>query len=464
MADLRQVEEDLTRALRRLEPHTPFADVLAEDTHGEGVRVDRHSVTPSRAPRLQGAILRAWKDGRWSESATSSLTPVAVDRAADALVRVLGRRTSGRGPPAAPSDLRKEWSALPAHPMREVALSETISVANDALGWATQVPGIHECQVIINWTDETRFYLNTAGARCYQVLPRVRASIAPLAIENGRVEFDYLSEGGIGGRERLDFLTPERVQETARNSVELLHARPAPTGTMEVLMDQSTTGTFAHESFGHGTEADQFLRDRSYLKPILGTVVGPEHLTIVDEGPYPGAWGAIYCDDEGTPGQRTVLVDRGRFVGGLHDRETAGVFRVPPTGNARRADFLSRLFVRMTNTFVEPGDWTKEELVREVQDGVLLEHATSGIEDPQGGQMQLKVKKGRRIEHGKLTDLVSSMALSGRVLDVLKATRGLSRREDFEMSPGYCGKGHTDLLPAGTGGTYLLSTAIVGPA
>ncbi len=392
------------------------------------------------------------------------MTSSAIEGATDALIQSLGHSAPEGGPPGPASDLRKEWTSLPASPMRNMPLPESIALAQDALRWATEVPGIGECQVTIGWTDEERFYLNTTGARCYQVLPRVRAAVAPLAMEDGRMEYDYLSEGGVGGRERLDFLTAERVQETARSSVDLLHARPAPVGTMQVLMDPSTTGTFAHESFGHGTEADQFVRDRSYLKPLLGTTVGPDHLTIVDEGPYPGGWGTIYCDDEGTPGHRSVLVDHGRFVGGLHDRETATLFKVNPTGNARRADFLSRLFVRMTNTYVEAGDWTQDELVREVEHGVLLEHATSGIEDPQGGQMQIKVKKGRRIEHGQFTDLVSSMALSGRVLDVLKATRGMSRRDDFDISPGYCGKGHSDLLPVGSGGTYLLSTAIVGPA
>lgn len=464
MGDLRDFEEDLLRALRRLGPHTPFADVLAETTDGEGVRVERRAVTPTKAPRLRGAILRAWGTGRWAEAATSSLSSSEIERAADALLQSLGGAEPGQVLAGGASELRQEWASRPPHPMRDVPLSESVSLGKDVLQWATEVPGIHECQVVISWTDEERFYLNTAGARCYQVLSRVRGSVAPFAKENGRVEFDYESEGGIGGRRRLDFLTAEKVQEIARNSVELLHARSPPVGTMEVLMDPSTTGTFAHESFGHGTEADQFVRDRSYLKPLIGSTVAPDHLTIADEGPYPGGWGTIYCDDEGTLGRRTVLVDRGRFLGGLHDRETAAAFRVSPTGNARRADFLSRLFVRMTNTYVEPGDWTLEELVKEVTDGVLLEHSTSGIEDPQGGQMQLKVKKGRRIEHGRFTDLVSSMALSGRVLDVLRATRGESRREDFEMSPGYCGKGQTDLLPVGSGGTYLLTTAIVGPA
>jgi TldD protein len=278
------------------------------------------------------------------------------------------------------------------------------------------------------------------------------------------VEYDPLIEGYTGGAEVLDRFTESAIHERARLSVELLKAGAAPTGPMRVLLDPSTAGTFAHESFGHGTEADQLLRDRSYLKPLLGQMLGPDEVTLVDDGVYPGGWGSLYFDDEGFPAQRTVLVDRGRFVEVLHDRETAHALGRQPTGNARRADFLSRTFVRMTNTYIEPGDWSFEELVQETGDGVLLERCTSGIEDPLGGQMQIKVKRARRIEHGALTTPYSSMALSGRVLDFLRSIRGVGRKEYFEISPGLCGKGHTDLLPAGTGGTYLLSQAVVGPA
>jgi TldD protein len=118
----------------------------------------------------------------------------------------------------------------------------------------------------------------------------------------------------------------------------------------------------------------------------------------------------------------------------------------------------------MTNTFVEPGDWTLDELVKEAKNGLLLQNCTSGIEDPLGGQMQIKVKKARRIVNGELGAVGPSMALSGKVLEFLKGIRGVGKADEFEISPGYCGKGHTDLIPAGTGGTYLLSHALVGPA
>jgi TldD protein len=462
--DLRQFEADLARGLARLERQTRFAEVLAERVAGERVTLDSRSVTPAIRPRIQGAVFRAWGNGRWLEAATSALDAASIAAATEVLGRMLSAGGAGGDPPGVSSSAIHEWIDRPDRPIADLGIPAMIERARDALSWARQVPGIQECRVTLGWGEEERFYMNSVGARTYRRLDRVRGDCISIASEGGRTEFDVLLEGGVGGQERLDFLTQEKVVETSRNACTLLHASAPPTGEMPVLLDPSTSGTFAHESFGHGTEADQFLRDRSYLKPLLGATLGPAFLTIADDGSYPGGWGTIFSDDEGHPCQKTLLVDHGKFVGALHDRETAAAYHVRATGNTRRSDFLSRAFVRMTNTFVEPGDWTFEELVRETGTGVLLELATSGIEDPQGGQMQLKVKKGRRIEHGQLGETVTSMALSGKVLDFLRAIRGVSRRSDFSISPGSCGKGQTDLLPAGTGGTYLLSTAVVGPA
>ncbi|MCI4366060.1 MAG: TldD/PmbA family protein [Thermoplasmata archaeon] len=464
MPDLRDFESEIDRILMRLERAAPFAEILGQNVVGQGVRLDRKSTTPSSKPRLHGAALRAWAGTRWVESASSDLSLPGLEVALDGIERALESTLVRSAPPGPSSTTDAQALTNPPHPASELGVEGMLSLGKDVLGWATQVTDIRDAFVRIAWEDEERLYVNTAGARCYQQISRVSGSVAPLAFEGGRVEFDFIGEGGVGGVERLDFLTEPKVKEAAEGARALLRAKAPPTGAMTVILDPGVAGTFAHESFGHGTEADQFVRDRSYLKPILGQMVGPDYLTIVDNGSYPGGWGSIYFDDEGNPGQRTVLVERGKFVGALHDRETAQVLHAKPTGNTRRADFLSRPFVRMTNTYVEPGDWKLDELVVEAKNGVLLERATSGIEDPLGGQMQLKVKKGRMIENGKLGDLVTSMALSGKVLDFLHGIRGVSRSDDFIIDTGYCGKGHSDTLPAGTGGAYLLSDAIVGPA
>jgi TldD protein len=462
--DLPGHEGELEKALARLGARTPFAELMAERVHGQSAALDSNATNVRSEPRLQGAIFRIWDGGRWVEAATSDFDARSLAGVVETL-EAAAARSPAHGPrPGQAATTRREWLTPSRKSMESVGAEELVSLARTARGWAKSVEGVQEAQVRVEWSDEERLYLNSAGARCSQRTPRTHFVVVPVAMEGGRAEFDFLSEGGRGGAELLDRLTEESVVATARSSKELLGAKAPPSGVMAVVLDPGVAGTFAHESFGHGTEADQFLRDRSYLKPLLGEMVGPEYLSIADDGSIPDAWGSIYCDDEGHPGQKTMLVKQGRFVGALHDSQTAAAYRAAPTGNTRRSDFLSRTFVRMTNTYVEPGDRTLDELVQEAHEGVLLERATSGIEDPLGGQMQLKVKKGRRIENGRLTDLVSSMALSGRVLDFMKSVRGVAKNPQVRMEPGYCGKGHSDYIPVGSGGAYLLSQAVVGPA
>jgi TldD protein len=464
MTSLRDAEDSIAHALRRLAPHTTYAEVMGERSVGHSVRLDKSQTTIGVEPRLEGAVFRAWGGSGWVEAASSGLDGASLDRSADALHHRLSADAKRSPPPGESATGNAERQTKSKRPLESVGVDERLKIARSLHELALSPGGIDNAMVTLASSVEERLFLSTAGARRWQQVDRSRGTVIPIAMENGKVEYDYLSYGAMGGWEVLDDITEERILETASEAKALLHAGSAPTGKMPVLLDPSTAGTFAHESFGHGTEADQLLRDRSYLKPLLGQMVGPEFLTLVDDGSYPGGWGSIYFDDEGHPSQRTVLVDRGRFVEVLHDRESAAFFHRSATGNTRRSDFLSRPFVRMTNTFVEPGDWSLDELVQEAKNGIYLQNCTSGIEDPLGGQMQIKVKKARLIRNGELGPVGPSMALSGKVLDFLQGIRGVGKADVFSIGPGYCGKGHTDLIPAGTGGSYLLSEAVVGPA
>lgn len=417
------------------------------------------------APSLAGAALRAWAGDRWAEVAASDLSSRTLAEAAQSLTRTLSKRTGGAVPLGVATPSRGEHVHPGTRTTGEQEIDELVRQSQQYRAWALDVSGVTDAHAFITVSEDARLYLNTAGALQFQVVPRVGAAVAAVVVENGRAEHDWVRLGGMGGTELLAPITEPRVRVAAEGAKALLRAKSPPVGPMTVVLDPATTGVLAHESFGHGTEADQFVRHRSYLQPLLGSTVGPESLSIVDDGAYPGGWGSMYFDDEGTPTRRNYLVERGRFVGALHDRTTAAAFGAAPTGNARRSDFLSRLWVRMTNTYVIPGEMSREEVIAEADDGVLLEQPTSGMEDPLGGLMQIRVLRGYRIEHGKLTELVSSMALSGRVLDVLRAVRGVSRTDRLVMDGmAYCGKGHGDYIPAGSGGPYLLTEATVGPA
>ncbi|HEY1197707.1 MAG TPA: TldD/PmbA family protein [Thermoplasmata archaeon] len=464
MGELSDAEGHLYDSVGRLAERGPFVEVLAEAATGLSAHYDGHTTTFQTPSRIRGAVFRAWTGTGWTEVSVSGLDAPSLRFAEGMIERVLSHRPAHDSPPGVSSTARLEKVTPTARPMRDMAEEEMGTLARDVFSWTTGVPDIHETQVQISWRQDERLYLNSAAARCLQGICRVRGAVLPVAMENGRVESDRFVHGGVGGREVLDALTPENARKAAESARDLLRAKAPPAGKLPVLLSPSLTGYFAHESFGHGAEADQFVRNRSYLQPMLGQVLAPEILTIVDNGAYPGAWSEIYCDDEGHPAQRTVLVDHGRFTGALHDRDTAAALGTLPTGNTRRSDFLSRAYVRMTNTYVEPGESSFDELVQEARNGVLLESGSAGIEDPQGGQIQIKARKGHLIENGKVTDLVSSMALSGRVLEFLTLIRGVSGKQDFALDTGACGKGRTDLLPNSAGGPYLLSSAVVGRA
>jgi TldD protein len=456
-------EDVIAKALDRISKVSSYAEAVAESSRGSGLRLDREQISPTSLPSLKGVAFRAWSGALWLDVASSGLDAKSVGEAAEELMRRCSNGHTGTPPPGLAPTGRGEKRTTSQRPVGEVPVEEQVAWAKHCFETARTVPGILNTIVILTCLSNERLFLSSSGARRHQFVERLSTALIPLAIENGKVEYDVLIHGSTGGWEGVAYNTEEKIVETAKNARALLTAPQPPSGTFPVLLDPSTAGTFAHESFGHGTEADQFLRDRSYLKPHLGERVGPECLTLADDGALPGAWGSFFYDDEGTPTQRTVMVEKGEFVEVLHDRETAAAMRRKPTGNARRADFLSREFVRMTNTLVDPGDWSFEELLKEAKNGVLLEVCTSGMEDPLGGQMQIKVKRGHLIEHGELGAPVSAMALSGKVLDFLRNVKGVGKKEYFEVSPGYCGKGHTDLIPAGTAGSYLLSEAIVGP-
>jgi TldD protein len=222
------------------------------------------------------------------------------------------------------------------------------------------------------------------------------------------------------------------------------------------------TGTFAHKSFGHGCEADQVLRGRSYLVSYLNKKVGPENFDLYDDGTLKAGTGFLAFDDEGNHTHKSYIVKKGVLTHFLNDRTSAEEMKDQPTGNARRESYKRMIYVRMTNTCIAPGDYSFDELIKETGNGILLEHWNSGVEDPIGGNMQLKAKKSWTIKNGEIAEPLSTTVLSGKVLDFMANIRGITKESDFELAAGFCGKGHEDMITDGSGGTYLASRAMVG--
>ncbi|MHA2430652.1 MAG: TldD/PmbA family protein [Promethearchaeota archaeon] len=306
-----------------------------------------------------------------------------------------------------------------------------------------------------------RIFSNNEGCLLRQVIPRIKLYIIPIAREGAVVDYDYYVRNGEIGFEIFDEITTEKLDMIAQNSLDMLKAIAPPTGRSTVILDPSLTGLIAHESFGHGLEADQVLRERSYLKQHLNKKVASDICKIYDTPSLSGPIGSYFFDDEGIRAGKNILVEDGILKNFIYDRRSGSEFNAIPQGNGRRESFAHPINVRMSNTYFEPGDHELDEMISGIQNGVMLTHSFFGMEDPIGGGMQGTSKKGYLIEKGEKTKILRSVALSGSVLELLQNIDAISK-DTLKLDGGTCGKGSEDLIPVSSGGSYIrVNNAII---
>jgi TldD protein len=453
----------MEKALLESCKNTLYADVLFNQVKSTAIlkdKVEEKIYNPNMSSGLAVRVLRG--NGVWLETGTCNLTD---KRKLLNSIRKLVKKCK-------PTDSEvklypvKPWminsKIQPIIDFENIPLEEKLEKVRKTFSTASKKDErIANTKVLYAESLNEKIFMNSEGSNLRQVIPRTRFSVLCIAKESGRIDYDYLSLGHTGGYELVEKIREEEIEEVAESAVELLKAAEAPAGLLPVILSPSMTGTFAHESFGHGCEADQVLRKRSYLINYLGGKIGGEDLTLYDNGTYPGGYGTILFDDEGVKAGKTVIVENGVLKTFLHDRLTATVMNAEPTGNCRRESFMRRNFIRMTNTYIAPGGWELNDMISDIKLGVLMTRFESGMEDPAGGGMQLKAKKGYLIESGRITRVLSNLALTGEVLEFVKNIDAISGVKDFELDSGTCGKGHEDYVPVGSGGPYIRSKGIV---
>jgi len=241
--------------------------------------------------------------------------------------------------------------------------------------------------------------------------------------------------------------------KAAERAVSLLSAPAAPAGTFPAIFHPSIAGLLVHEALGHNIEADHVLSGQSILEGKLGTKVAADCITVVDDSTIPGSWGSFRYDSEGVPGGRRVIVENGVLKGFLHSLETAGKMGVKPNGSARADGFSHRPIVRMSNTMILPGQSSLEELIADIDVGILLRAGQWGYVWCEKGQYTCHAGEGVMIRNGKLAEQIRDVSVSGMVLETLANALGVSSDFELEM-PGNCGK-NGQSMPVNGGGPYI---------
>ena len=453
--------EDLARRLVDLARRrgARFADVRVQHRRASGFLVQ-----DGRADKLSGASdrgvgVRVLVGRAWGFASADSLRPDRAERCLDDALALARASEHFVRDPAMIADVR---------PVEAVALAEpavhpaSMSVRQKAarlmdLERAGRDAGAGRIvNSIVSYSDTVReeCLANTAGtflrsadayAVCTALMVASDGKILQRGVENRAIA---------GGAELLARTHPEEFSvRAARKALDLLKAGPAPAGRFTVLFHPSITGLLVHEALGHNAEADAVWAGQSILEGRLGDSVAPPAVSIYDDSTLPGAFGSYAYDSEGTPSRRRPIIVSGRFVGLLHDLESAARFGAEPTGSARAESYDCRPIPRMTNTFMERGTVGFDEMVRGVERGIYLEEGHWGYVMVEKGQFICHAGLAHRIEHGKVADPLRDVSISSLTLDTLKNIDAVG--SDFEMKmPGMCGK-QGQSAPTDCGGPHV---------
>lgn len=283
--------------------------------------------------------------------------------------------------------------------------------------------------------------------------PITTLSIAlQLAGTNNRIETGHAA---IGGRVHCkDVFNQAAYQQAAHDALalakQLLIAKEAPAGVMDIVLNQGWPAVILHEAVGHGLEGDFNRRDISVYSGKLGQQIANPAVTIVDQGDLPGERGSLRFDDEGTPTQENVLVEKGVLKGYMQDRQNAHLMSVQATGNGRRESYEYTPMPRMTNTYFREGEYTQDEMIASIKDGLYIANMSGGQVNITSGQFNMVATLAYRIRNGKLAEPVKGATLIGDGESVIKSINMVGNDLKLEKTAGMCGK-NGQSVPVGIG-------------
>lgn len=368
--------------------------------------------------------------------------------------RLLSKRPTSMQPSRRPSSRRRPSPLKPQpislsydyypvlHPAHKTSLEEKISLVKEAY-LACQKFDRKIKKVKASLTDLVQHItiVNSDGIRAEDARPLVKLVCVAIAERNRKREFGF---SGGGGRVGLEYfqkdLTPQDIgREAAQEALKLLGAVEAPAGEMPVVLAPGHSGVLVHEAVGHLLEADFNRKKTSIFWDKMGKRVGSPQVSIYDDPTIPSFRGSYHMDDEGTAPKKTLLIQKGVVTSLLQDRLSAGLMGMEPTGHGRRQDYTCIPIPRMSNTYIERGEYAPEDILKSVKKGIYAEKFEGGqVED--SGKFTFSISSGYLIEDGRLTAPIKQATLIGTNIDILQKIEMVGSDLAFGLQTGTCSK------------------------
>jgi TldD protein len=447
-------DHDLDRVLgTALGKKADYADLYFEYRVNDGVGLEEGLVKNSSRSTANGVGVRVLKEAKTGYAFTDDVTIENLELAART-ARYIAQNQETQVPVPVGNRRGEAHDLYPVNkPVTEVALGEKIALLErmDRLARSLD-PRIKN--VFVSLASEQKIVLlaSAEGWVVGDVQPLTRLNITCIAEDKGNRQTG--SFGG-GGRVEFGFFTEgndcERyTREAVRQAILNLDAVDAPAGMMDIVLGPGWPGILLHEAIGHGLEGDFNRKKVSAFTGRIGQKVASELCSVIDDGTIPSRRGSLNVDDEGTPTQRTVLIEKGILRGYLQDRLNSSLMQMSLTGNGRRESYAHIPMPRMTNTFMLAGETLPDDIIRSVRKGLYAVAFGGGQVDITNGKFVFSASEAYLIEDGKVTRPVKGATLIGNGPDVLTRVSMVGTDLKLDEGIGTCGKDGQS-VPVGVG-------------
>lgn len=415
--------------------------------------------------QLAGMGIRVLAEGCWGFVSTSEFSQQAINRAV---------KEAEQAALEASEIKRDKINSLAEAEMAEGEFLTSFAEGNDPK-MSRKIESLLTCEEhiresgkniigsVVSYTNyqNEKYIFTSDGARAHIKDEKSDVSLTAFGISEGQRERSQVSSAVTGGWQKL--FTKKSLDELKTKVIEKINkklvAKEVSGGRYTVILDPALVGVLAHEAIGHTVEAD-FVESGSIVQGKIGEKVASDLVTMVDDGSIEGVSGQINVDDEGVKSQRTTIIENGILKNYLHNRESANKFDSVPRGNARAFNYNDEPLIRMTNTFVLPGEHKLDDMIKDIDEGLYLEGLGQGGQADATAEFMFDVSEAYKIESGEITEPVKGVTISGQAFDVLKSVDAVSDDFEFGLGRGYCGKWQRAKVDAG--GPHIRCEVMVG--
>ena len=425
-------------------------ELYIEESVSENFSFDDNVLKNTSFDETKGFGLRAVKDELIGYAHSSDLDMTSLIEASDTVASI---KKGYKGSKIIVPKKTNLQLYTDQNPLSVVDFSKKIKLLEDINNYTRGLDSrVSQLAINLSGSWQKINILRPSGHKLNDIRPLVRLNISVTLENNGKKETGSV---GLGGRYSYDNIFKEKVwknavSEAIEQADTMLKAIPAPAGENTVVLGPGWPGILLHEAIGHGLEGDFNRKKISVFTELMGSLVASKEVTVYDDGTIPDRRGSFTIDDEGTASEKTTLIENGKLVGFMQDRQNARLMNTKPTGNGRRQSYAHQPMPRMSNTIMANGQHNPVEILENTKDGIYAKTFGGGQVDITNGKFVFSASEAYLIENGRITSPIKGATLIGSGFEVLKKVKFVGN--DLKMDPGIgtCGKNGQG-VPVGVG-------------